>query len=301
MDSSSDNLFSKKNIISYLIMAILIVAIPVAVKLVQTQQLLKSRAAGGGEITVLEDDKTKCPTQDSCTTSSTTVQLKLTSPFGVGITTTTSNTSSSTGSNTSGSTSGGSTSGGSSGGSSSGGGGTTTASCSVEYHGAVNTDDPYTQAIYANFYGFGFNNSKEYKDWKSAREEWNKDVIPYTHDSVESTDGLFWIREWMSWFQPEIHPGASSEQIAAINDPVSSAVSHGWFHSPTGYPGSSLATARQALRKLDAYGPQWQNATDKELAQHIIGDKTLFVGNTTIRGDMQNYLNLNCKAATKTI
>lgn len=62
-------------------MAILIVAIPLAVRLVQTQQQFKSRAAGD-EIKFVESETLTCDDQGACTTSSTTIAMELTSPLG---------------------------------------------------------------------------------------------------------------------------------------------------------------------------------------------------------------------------
>ena len=80
MDYSSDKLFSKRNIIAYLILAIIILAIPVIVRLVQTQQLIKSQAASGSEITLPELNKIN--PQGLQITNSPSVKVQLNSPFG---------------------------------------------------------------------------------------------------------------------------------------------------------------------------------------------------------------------------
>ncbi len=47
-------ILSRKNLISILILAILVLAIPIGIKMVQTQQTLKSKAATGNEIKFVE-------------------------------------------------------------------------------------------------------------------------------------------------------------------------------------------------------------------------------------------------------
>lgn len=73
------NLFSKKNIITYLILAIIALAIPVGIRLVQTQQLLKSQAATG-DITF--PGLTQDAQGNYVTTDPQKVNIKLESPFG---------------------------------------------------------------------------------------------------------------------------------------------------------------------------------------------------------------------------
>ena len=74
-----EKLFSKKNVITYLIMAIIIVAIPIAVRLARTQQALRSQAAVENPITFPDlrknaqgDYETKVPE----------IEIKVESPFG---------------------------------------------------------------------------------------------------------------------------------------------------------------------------------------------------------------------------
>ena len=78
--SSDNNIFSKKNIISLLLLAILIVAIPLGVKLAQQQQILKSKAADAPRIQ-FSGTGVDCSKPD-CTTTSPTVDLELTSSLG---------------------------------------------------------------------------------------------------------------------------------------------------------------------------------------------------------------------------
>ncbi len=75
-----EKLFSKKNIITYLMLAIVALAIPLGVKLVQTQQTLKSRAATGNEIKfVPKTGELEC-TSDRCTTTKPEVQVEIQAP-----------------------------------------------------------------------------------------------------------------------------------------------------------------------------------------------------------------------------
>lgn len=79
--SSSDNhWFSKKNIITYLILAILVLAIPLGVKLVQTQQQLKSKAAL--ETVTFRGEGVNCPATGECTATQPQIEVVLDSPFG---------------------------------------------------------------------------------------------------------------------------------------------------------------------------------------------------------------------------
>lgn len=75
-----DKLFSKKNLISYLVLLILVLAIPLGVRLVKTQQQLQSRAAGGG-ITFRGTGVT-CPATGECTSTEAQIEVVLDSPFG---------------------------------------------------------------------------------------------------------------------------------------------------------------------------------------------------------------------------
>lgn len=78
-------LFSKGNIISFLMIAILIVAIPVVVNLAQKQQQLKSQAAGeeikfsGPTVTC---DSGAATGEVGCSTTAPEVRVELNSPFG---------------------------------------------------------------------------------------------------------------------------------------------------------------------------------------------------------------------------
>ncbi len=84
MDYSSDKLLSKKNLIPFLVLLILIIAIPLALRLVQTQQILKSKAAGEA-ITFTSSStapNTVNCTQTVCTTTSPTFDIQVVSPLG---------------------------------------------------------------------------------------------------------------------------------------------------------------------------------------------------------------------------
>lgn len=82
--SPAEELLSKKNIITFLILAILILAIPLSVSLLK-QQVLKARATGQ-EIkfsgTGVTCDPNAAPNEVGCTTTSQTIRIELTSPFG---------------------------------------------------------------------------------------------------------------------------------------------------------------------------------------------------------------------------
>ncbi len=80
--SQSDKLFSRKNIIYYLILLILILAIPLSIRLVQTQQQLKSRAAAG-EVS-FRGEGVNCPAAGECTATQSQIEVVLDSPFGAG-------------------------------------------------------------------------------------------------------------------------------------------------------------------------------------------------------------------------
>lgn len=81
--SSSDKLFTKKNIISYLILAIMVVGIPFGVKLVQTQQQLKSQAAA--DPITFRGTGVSCPTVGGeCSATEPQIEVVLESPFGAG-------------------------------------------------------------------------------------------------------------------------------------------------------------------------------------------------------------------------
>lgn len=77
--SSSDNkLLSKKNLISYLILAIIILAIPLLVSLVQRQTQLKPKAAAN-EVTFPELSQ---DASGNFVSKSPRVKIQLSSPFG---------------------------------------------------------------------------------------------------------------------------------------------------------------------------------------------------------------------------
>lgn len=74
----------KKTIIVILIMAILLLAIPLTVKLVETQRQIISKATGN-EIRFVTSDTLKCTGSGStqrCTTTTPEVEIQLDSPFG---------------------------------------------------------------------------------------------------------------------------------------------------------------------------------------------------------------------------
>lgn len=79
MMSSQDKLFSKKNLISFLLLAILILAIPLIVRLVQQQTQIKSKAASGNEITFPDLRKDE---RGNFVTKSPQIKILLDSPFG---------------------------------------------------------------------------------------------------------------------------------------------------------------------------------------------------------------------------
>lgn len=80
------DLLSRKNLIQLLLLAILIVAIPLAVKLVQTQQIFKPKAAActGANCIQFRGSGVNCPTVANCvnTNPAGTLDLELTSPLG---------------------------------------------------------------------------------------------------------------------------------------------------------------------------------------------------------------------------
>lgn len=78
--AAEEKLFSRKNIITYLLLAIIAAAIPVGVKLVQTQKLLRSQAAvTGNEVTF---PRLKHDAQGNFVTNTTQIEIRLDSPFG---------------------------------------------------------------------------------------------------------------------------------------------------------------------------------------------------------------------------
>lgn len=75
MDDRDRKLLSKKNIIAFLVVGILLLAVPVGVRLVKEQQFLRSRAAGF-EIRFSGDSVTQ-DSQGNYTTSDPTVDIDL--------------------------------------------------------------------------------------------------------------------------------------------------------------------------------------------------------------------------------
>ncbi len=76
---NNDKLLSKKNTIGFLALLIIVVAIPLGVKMAQTQQQLQSRASGD-EVTypnLKETDANGIPISKSPT-----IKVQLNSPFG---------------------------------------------------------------------------------------------------------------------------------------------------------------------------------------------------------------------------
>ena len=81
----SDKLFSKKNVITYLILAIIILSIPIGVRLAQQQTQLRSLAAGGDikfSGTGVTCDPNAASNEVGCKTTESNVRIELTSPFG---------------------------------------------------------------------------------------------------------------------------------------------------------------------------------------------------------------------------
>ena len=72
------NLLSKKNIILFFTLLVIIISIPVGVYLIQRQQQLKSKAQV--EPIIFQGTDVDCANIE-CTTSSTTVDVKITAPF----------------------------------------------------------------------------------------------------------------------------------------------------------------------------------------------------------------------------
>lgn len=82
MDYSA-KLFSKRNIIIYLVLAIIILTIPLVVGLAQKQTQLKSSAANADfKFVPQSDNSVKCDTSgENCTTTTPNIQIRITSPF----------------------------------------------------------------------------------------------------------------------------------------------------------------------------------------------------------------------------
>lgn len=79
INNTENKLFSKKNIISFLVLAIVVLAIPLGVKLLLTQQaILKSRAAGT-EVTFPE---LRQNANGDYVSQSENIKVQLNSPFG---------------------------------------------------------------------------------------------------------------------------------------------------------------------------------------------------------------------------
>lgn len=72
-----DGLLSKKNLITYLVLAIIVLAIPLSLKLLQTRIQFFPKAAG---------DEVTCPNLqsqgDTCVSKTNSVELRLNSPWG---------------------------------------------------------------------------------------------------------------------------------------------------------------------------------------------------------------------------
>lgn len=84
MEEQTNQIFTKKNILSFLVIGILLLSIPFGVKLALEQTQLRSKAANT-EITFVPGDTVKCTTTNSvetCTTTSDTVPIELRSPLG---------------------------------------------------------------------------------------------------------------------------------------------------------------------------------------------------------------------------
>ena len=72
---------SKKSIITFLMIGIVLLAIPFSVKYLQQTNILKTRATGD-EITFVAGDNINCDGSGKCKTAETTVQVLLKSPLG---------------------------------------------------------------------------------------------------------------------------------------------------------------------------------------------------------------------------
>lgn len=79
-NQDSKGLLTKKNIITFLVVILLLLAIPITVKLVQQQQQIKSKAAGD-PITFTGPNISKDSSGQYVTTDPT-VQVELNSPLG---------------------------------------------------------------------------------------------------------------------------------------------------------------------------------------------------------------------------
>lgn len=84
MEEQTNQVFTKKNIISFLVIGILLLSIPFGVRLALEQTQLRSRAAVN-VITFVQGDTVACKTvnnKEECTTTSDTVPVELRSPLG---------------------------------------------------------------------------------------------------------------------------------------------------------------------------------------------------------------------------
>lgn len=81
MDESEKQLFTRKNVISFLLVGILVLAIPFATRLVQFRESLKIMA-GSLEITFTGDDVDCSAGDDKCVTKSDIVEVEFNSPLG---------------------------------------------------------------------------------------------------------------------------------------------------------------------------------------------------------------------------
>lgn len=77
-----EKFFSRKNIITFLLVGISLLVIPVGVKLVQEQQVLKSKATGNEVVFVPKEGVVECSKSGECVTKDIKVEVNLTSPFG---------------------------------------------------------------------------------------------------------------------------------------------------------------------------------------------------------------------------
>lgn len=78
---SENKLLTRKNIITFLLVGIMLLVIPVGVQLIQQQQTLKSKAASEASIN-FSGEGVECDEAGNCTTTSDTIQIELNSPFG---------------------------------------------------------------------------------------------------------------------------------------------------------------------------------------------------------------------------
>ncbi|MDO8618717.1 MAG: hypothetical protein Q7R49_02095 [Candidatus Daviesbacteria bacterium] len=84
MEETGINLFSKKNIITFLLIGIMLAAIPVAVRLVQEQQQLESKAGGGANVSFVTSSTLKQDSSGNFTTTSPDINVRVASPFVTG-------------------------------------------------------------------------------------------------------------------------------------------------------------------------------------------------------------------------